>query len=256
LDKFIAVLQSNGVVNYPIHIEFETGMNRLGFQLEDIEKLFKRIVAEKCLYVKSVFSHLSDADNQDKGYTLQQLEQFNKIQQKVTDYYLEKVDFHILNSAGVLNFGNKAAYNMIRLGIGIFGYASERQLKPCISWKTTIAQLNTVEKGKAIGYGKTYITDKEMQIATLRIGYADGFRRSLSNGKGHVIINNQACPVVGNVCMDMTMVDVTGLQCQEGDEVEIIGTTQTMEDFAQQLNTIPYEIMTSINKRVARIYVR
>lgn len=256
LEAFINVLRANGILNYPIHLEFETGMNRLGFQLTDIDKLITRIQEEDCLTITSVFSHLSDADNTDRAYTLNQLKQFEEIYHKLTARLPEKIDFHILNSSGVLNYAKEAAFDMVRLGIGLFGYANDHQLKPCISWKTTIAQIQAVDTGAVIGYGKSFKASSPMRIATLRIGYADGFRRSLSNGKGHVYIDNQACPVVGNVCMDMTMVDVSNVSCKEGDEVEIIGINQTMNDFAEQLQTIPYEIMTSINKRVARIYVR
>lgn len=256
LAEFVGVLQANGIENYPIHIEFETGMHRLGFHFEEIDQLFDQLNTEKSVRLKSVFSHLSDADNSDESYSMKQLEMFKKIHDSIQIKLTEKIDFHILNSNGVLNYGHQSAYDMIRLGIGIFGYIADNQMKPCIRWKTTIAQLNHVDKGTAIGYGKAFVADKKMEIATLRIGYADGFRRILSNGVGKVVVNGITCPVVGKVCMDMTMVDVTGVDCREGDEVEIIGDVQTMENFAKQLDTIPYEIMTSINKRVARIYLR
>src|SRR5690554_6735960 len=167
--------------------------------------------------------------------------------------------FHILNSEGTSKFGKIAAFGMVRLGMGVFGYTStaeKDELLPSIRWKTTISQIKTIEAGETVGYSRTFKAERPMQIATLRIGYADGFRRSLSNGVGAVFINGVSCPVVGNVCMDMTMVDVSNAVCQAGDEVEIIGENININMFSKRLNTIPYEVMTSINKRVSRVYLK
>ncbi len=257
LSDVIDFFQEQGLENYPIHIKVETGMNRLGFQKETISELITLVKNTQCVQLKSVFSHLADADNSDSSYTEEQIRIFEQIKTQFTSEYNAPIIFHLLNSEGILKFAAKASYDMVRMGIGIFGYAYNTPgLKESIRWKTTVSQLKEIVPGETIGYGRTFTASEKMTIATLRIGYADGFRRALSNGKGKVFINNNSCPVVGNVCMDMTMVDVTNLNVQPGDEVEIIGQHQTMLDFAHQLETIPYEVMTSISKRVARIYIK
>lgn len=252
-------LLKEGLTDYPIHLTFETGMNRLGFDAEDIPDLLNYLKDQNEIKVKSVYSHLADADNTDKAYTENQIQQFTEIKSKIEKAFSYKILFHILNSEGASKFGETASFDMVRLGIGVFGYTStakEDGLLPSMKWKTTISQIKTLKTGETVGYGRSYKVDNEINIATLRIGYADGFRRDLSNGVGKVFINGKLCPVVGNVCMDMTMVDVTNIDCQAGDEVEIIGEHIDMETFSKHLGTIPYEVMTSINKRVSRIYLR
>ena len=257
LQKFEELAKKMNLTNYPVHLKFETGMHRLGFLNEDIPRLMSFLNNSSTIAVKSIFSHLADADNEDQTFTLKQIEKFDSIQSKFKTDYKDDVLAHILNSEGVLRHGQIASFDMVRLGIGLFGYASKKEsLLPCLKWKTTISQLKELVPGNTVGYGRSFIAREPMTIATLRIGYADGFRRALSNGVGRVFINGKPCPVIGNVCMDMTMVDVTKVDCKQGDEVEVIGEHQTMEDFAKSLNTIPYEVMTSIDKRVARIYVR
>lgn len=259
LNAFIDYLDQKGLDDYPIHLTFETGMNRLGFYPEDVPEIIELIKNTQAVRIKSVYSHLADADNPETAYTQSQIDKFETIRAVFLDAFEQPILFHILNSEGASIFGQDAAYDMIRLGIGVFGYTSRAEkdeLKPCLKWKTTISQIKTIESGETVGYGRTFEAKSTMKIATLRIGYADGFRRSLSNGVGEVFINGQRCPVVGNVCMDMTMVDVSHLDCKPGDVVEIIGENITMEEFSAKLGTIPYEVMTSINKRVARLYVR
>lgn len=259
LNAFIDYLDQKGLDDYPIHLTFETGMNRLGFYPEDVPKIIESIKSTKAVRIKSVYSHLADADNNDTGYTRSQIEKFEKIRDSFLTEFDQPIIFHILNSEGASIFGKEAGFDMVRLGIGVFGYTSRAEkdeLQPCLKWKTTISQIKTIEPGETVGYGRAFEAKAKMKIATLRIGYADGYRRSLSNEVGEVFINSQRCPVVGNVCMDMTMVDVSNIDCQPGDEVEIIGENITMQEFSEKLGTIPYEVMTSINKRVARLYVR
>lgn len=256
LKKFALFVTEKGLQDYPIHLKFETGMNRLGFTENSIDELLSFIDKNKSIRLKSLFSHLADADNLDTEFTEKQISRFRKIWAKFKERVGDDVLFHILNSEGVLKFGKTAAFDMVRLGIALFGYTAEKreELKPVIKWVTTIAQIKSLEIGETVGYGRTYLAQKPMKTATLRVGYADGFRRKLSNGKGGVYINGEFCPVVGNVCMDMIMVDVSHVECKPGDQAEIIGEHQTMEEFAEKLETIPYEVMTSINKRVARLY--
>lgn len=259
LISFREHLLKEGLTDYPIHLTFETGMNRLGFDAEDIPELLDYLKDQDEIKVKSVYSHLADADNTDQTYTENQIQQFKEIKATIEKAFSYKILFHILNSEGASKFGKTASFDMVRLGIGVFGYTSTAKqdgLIPSMKWKTTVSQIKTLNPGETVGYGRTFKVEKEIRIATLRIGYADGFRRDLSNGVGQVFINDRLCPVVGNVCMDMTMVDVTNVECEAGDEVEIIGEHIDMETFSKHLGTIPYEVMTSINKRVSRIYLR
>ena len=257
LKAFVKAVEQQGISNYPIHLEVETGMHRLGFEESDLNELLGYLATTDAVQVVSVFSHLADADNPDEAYSLRQLETFARIKERMKGELPYPLMFHTLNSEGALKFSKIATHDMVRIGIGIFGYTSgSDQLLPSMKWKTTVSQLKNLTPGDTIGYGRTYTAYKPMTIATLRVGYADGFKRSLSNGVGHVYIHGVQCPVVGNVCMDMTMVDVTNIVCSVNDEVEIIGEHQTIQEFADLLNTIPYEVMTSINKRVARVYIR
>jgi len=258
LDAFCAHLKKDSITDFPIHITVETGMNRLGFYPDDMEELIEKLKISPEIKVKSVYSHLADADNPDDLFTLQQIARFQKMKTQFEEYD-STILFHLLNSEGTSKFSKTASFDMVRLGIGVFGFTStaeEDGLLPSMKWKTTISQIIKLNAGETIGYGRTFKAEKNMEIASLRIGYADGFRRSLSNGVGEVFINGVSCPVVGNVCMDMTTVDVTNVNCEAGDEVEIIGDNISIESFSKRLNTIPYEVMTSISKRVSRIYLR
>lgn len=259
LDAFCNYLKREGITNFPIHITVETGMNRLGFYPEDVPELIERLNQHQEVKVKTIYSHLADADNLDESFTLQQIQRFNQMKTAFEQGLNDKVLFHLLNSEGTSKFAKQAAYDMVRLGIGVFGYTStakEDELMSTLKWKTTISQVIDLKADETVGYSRTFRAEKEMKIASLRIGYADGFRRHLSNGVGSVFINGVECPVVGNVCMDMTMVDVSHVACEAGDEVEIIGDNIDIHTFAERLETIPYEVMTSINKRVSRIYLR
>lgn len=258
LDAFCLHLRKDSITGFPIHITVETGMNRLGFYPTDIDELIMKLKNAPEVKVKSVYSHLADADNPDDYFTLQQIARFKQMKAKFEEYD-SNIMFHILNSEGTSKFSKIAAFDMVRLGIGMFGYTSTAEkdgLLPTMKWKTTISQIIHLNPGDTIGYGRTFKAEKSMKIASLRIGYADGFRRSLSNGVGGVFINGESCPVVGNVCMDMTTVDVTNVACEAGDEVEVIGDNISIETFSKRLKTIPYEVMTSISKRVSRIYLR
>lgn len=258
LDAFCAHLKKDSITDFPIHITVETGMNRLGFYPDDMEELIEKLKISPEIKVKSVYSHLADADNPDDLFTLQQIARFQKMKTQFEEYD-STILFHLLNSEGTSKFSKTASFDMVRLGIGVFGFTStaeEDGLLPSMKWKTTISQIIKLDAGETIGYGRTFKAEKNMEIASLRIGYADGFRRSLSNGVGEVFINGVSCPVVGNVCMDMTTVDVTNVNCEAGDEVEIIGDNISIDSFSKRLKTIPYEVMTSISKRVSRIYLR
>ncbi len=259
LDQFIKELILQGKSHYPIHLKIDTGMKRLGFELHEITRVCEIIKAQPEIHLQSVYSHLSDADNRrDKRFTAHQIQQFNQAIHILSQHITHAFDKHILNSEGVANYP-EAHYDMVRIGIGMYGISSnslfKQKLRPILRWNSSISQLKSVKKGESIGYNRSFIAEKETKIAIIPVGYADGFKRNLGNGKGGVIIHGTYCHTVGRVCMDMIMVDVTKLTLKEGDSVSIIDESkQTIEKFAENSGTIPYEILTSISKRVHRIY--
>lgn len=258
LEDLISVLIANDVTGFPVHLKFDTGMHRLGFEPDDLNRLLEIIESQPEIYVAGVYSHLADADNlRDKRFTQWQIQRFSEVVEKLKKRLPNPILAHILNSEGVASFA-KSAFDMVRLGIGMYGISSNptfaKQLLPVLQWKSEVSQVKTIKQGESIGYSRTFIADKKMQIAIIPVGYADGFRRSLSNGKGGVYMNGAFCPTVGRVCMDMIMVDVSKINVQEGDAVEIIGAHQPLEQFAKKMETIPYEVMTSISRRVHRSY--
>ena len=259
LDQFIKELIFSGKIDYPIHLKLNTGMTRLGFETSEIGQIIETLQAQPEVKIQSVYSHLADSDNlSNSDFTNQQIHRFEVACKQLSEHLTYSFDRHILNSEGVSRFST-AQFEMVRLGIGMYGYSTnpefKQKLQDAIFWNSSVSQIKTIQKGESVGYSRTFIAETEMQIAIIPVGYADGFRRSLSNGKGSVSIQGKSCKVIGRVCMDMIMVDITGLKVALGSHVEIIGKHQTMETFAQQMETIPYEVMTGISKRVHRVYL-
>ena len=259
LEEFTRALISLGIENYPVHLKFDTGMRRLGFEPYETDKVIDLVLAQPEIRVCSVYSHLADSDNmQDKSFTEQQIAAFRDICTRIGQRLSYSFMKHILNSEGIQRFPD-ACFDMVRIGIGLYGISVnkqvEKQVQKAIAWKSMVSQIKTIEAGESVGYGRTFIARRRMQIAIIPVGYADGFRRSLSRGKGGMFIRGRYCPVVGNVCMDMCMLDVSSVVCEEGDEVEIIGPRQPIESLAKQMETIPYEILTSLSKRLQRVYL-
>ena len=258
LDLFIKELILQGRSAYPIHLKVETGMKRLGFEFNELPHVVEMLQAQPEVRLSSVYSHLAESDNRrDRRFTEHQLKRFQQAVsfiEKAVNYSFLK---HILNSEGIANFP-EAAYDMVRLGIGMYGVSGnpviKKRLQPVISWYSTISQVKHVKKGESAGYSRSFIAEKDVTIAIIPVGYADGFKRDLSNGKGTVYIQGKACSVIGRVCMDMILVDVGNLIVSEGEKVEIIGTHQPIEQLAVAMGTIPYEVMTGISKRVHRVY--
>jgi alanine racemase len=255
LDIFIRTLIAQQIQAYPIHLKIDTGMHRLGFLPEQIERLIQTISAQPEVMVKSIYSHMACADDPQHPMNVKQIDIFNRVCaqfQQVLPYAFIR---HLLNSEGAAHFP-EAQYDMVRLGIGLFGVNHDpnfaAKLKPVLSWTSQISQLKYLQKGAGVGYGSTDIIQEDTQIAIIPVGYADGFKRNLSNGKGGVVIDGQFCPTIGRVCMDMIMVLAPNVRPDA--EVEIIGTQQTLADFASNAQTIPYEILTSISPRVQRTY--
>lgn len=256
LDNWTAFIQNkDGIPN--LHLKLDTGMHRLGFELSDVEKLIEKINYHN-LNISSIFSHLASADdNTENDFTNKQIDIFEKIASEISTGINQHPLYHILNSSGILAHP-EAQFNMVRLGIGLYGYdpTNKKKLQVVASLYAQISQIKTVSQGDTIGYSRSFKANRDMQIGTINIGYADGISRQLSNGKGKVWINGQTAPIVGNVCMDMIMVDLTGIDCEVGDQVEIFGSHIPLTEIADSLNTISYEILTSISERVKRIYFR
>lgn len=257
LDELLKVLIAQEKTAFPIHIKLDTGMKRLGFYPDQVQQLIEVLAAQPEVLVKSVYSHLAEAEGQASTFTAKQIAQFEEICKQFESYLSYPFLRHILNSEGIAHYPN-AQFDMVRIGIGLFGLSSnrlmEQRLKPVIDWTSSISQVKMIHPGESVGYGRTFIAQKEMRIAIIPIGYADGFKRSLSNGVGAVFIDNQRCPVVGRVCMDMIMVDLGELKIHSNTKVEIIGSNQSLTQFAKDCHTIPYEILTSISPRVHRSY--
>ena len=257
LHKLVSVCNSKKQ-NAKIHLKVDTGMHRLGFEHEEITEALNIILSCNYLKVASIFTHLAGSDDDDHiEFTKKQLHQFEKdanIIIKALDY---KPLLHALNSPGIIRYPQNQ-YDMVRLGIGLYGYEAnnlmQENLKPISTLKTTISQIKIIAKGETIGYGRKGLAKRDLKIATIAIGYADGFSRSFSNGVIKVNVNGQLAPVIGNVCMDMSMIDITDIEAREGDQVIIFGANPTIMEQADAIKTIPYEILTSISGRVKRVY--
>lgn len=255
---FREAVQRRGLEQYPVHIKIDSGMHRLGFYREDIDDLLNAL-AGKSLRVKSVFSHLAAADDAAyDAFTRNQISYFSEAAEALQQGLGYRVLRHILNSAGIERFTD-AQMEMCRLGIGMYGFAVNAplsaRLRSVCSLKTTLLSVKTVPAHTSIGYGCHTVVDEDRRIAVIPIGYADGFDRRFSNYGGEVIVRGRRCPVVGNVCMDQTMVDVTGTDAQPGDQAIIFGEQLRVEELADRLGTITYEILTSVSRRVQRVYV-
>ena len=258
LTTFENYLMRNGIQFYPVHIKLDTGMHRLGFEQKDIAALCSRLQSTTVFKIQSVFSHLAASDSvMHDAFTNEQANIFiaacEQIQ-KITGYSFIR---HIANTAAIHRHKN-LQFDMIRLGIGLYGVdadpAVQRQLKNVTTLKTTIAQIKKIKAGESVGYNRTGVAATDSVIATVRIGYADGYPRLLSNGMGKMWLNNAFVPVIGNVCMDMTMLDITGVDAKEGDEVIVFGTVLRVIELAASAQSIPYEILTGISQRVKRVY--
>jgi len=258
-DSFRKVLQQNAVVRYPIHLKLDTGMHRLGFDsVEAVERLMKKLVGQEQMVVRSVFSHLAGADETvHDDFTLGQIHRFIELSELITSKLPYKILRHILNSAGIERFP-EYQFEMVRLGIGLYGVSAlnNPQVKSISRLKTSVSQIRRIKAGETVGYGRKGVVTTDSEIAVLPIGYADGYDRRLSNGVGTVYVKGQEVPLVGNICMDMCMIDVTGLSVSVGDEVELMGDHIQVSKMAEKIGTISYEILTGISQRVKRIYLQ
>jgi alanine racemase len=260
-EKFILFLQKRARANYPVHLKLDSGMNRLGFKASQLEKLIETLkLNERLVKVDTVFSHLATADSTYHDlFTLKQISEFDVMSKRVMDSITYKPLRHILNSPGIERFSNHS-FDMVRLGIGLHGIATtqeaQQNLVPVHTLVSSISHINELIEGETVGYGRKGEIKGKRKIAVIPIGYADGYFRSFSNGVGKMLINGKLAPVIGNVCMDMTMVDITDIgPTQAGDEVIVFGHELPVTTLAEWINTIPYEILTSVSTRVKRVYV-
>jgi len=247
--------QQKGLESYPIHIKIDSGMHRLGFYREQMPKLIEQIKSQNEVRVQSVFSHLAGSDEaQFDAFTMDQIRYFDACAEELKAGLNYPILKHICNSAGIERFSDYQ-FDMCRLGIGLYGFSfAGAKLRNVCTLKTTILSVKTVKKGETIGYGRHTTLDEDRQIAVIPIGYADGFDRRFSNYGGEVLIRGKRCPVVGNVCMDQAMIDVTGTDAHVGDYVEVFGDHLGLQELADRLGTITYEILTSVSRRVTREY--
>jgi alanine racemase len=232
----------------------------LGFEEYNIAELTATLQGNETVKVKSILSHMATSDDlEHQEFALHQMDLFEKLSSKLISELKINPIRHILNTSGISNFP-QAQYNMVRLGIGIYGISSDedeqKYLENVGTLKSVISQIRTIQKGESVGYGRRFVAERETKIATIPIGYADGISRNWGNGLGYVIINNKKAKIVGSICMDMLMVDVTEIDCKEGNSAIIFGENPTVSFIAEQLHTIPYEILTSISQRVKRVFYR
>ncbi|MBL0047555.1 MAG: bifunctional UDP-N-acetylmuramoyl-tripeptide:D-alanyl-D-alanine ligase/alanine racemase [Bacteroidetes bacterium] len=241
-----------------IHIKLDTGMHRLGFEEKDVPELIVRIKNNKYLLIKSVFSHLAASDEKEHDtFTRNQIDSFTQMSAQFQKHFEYPILRHILNSSGIARFGG-AQFEMVRLGIGMYGISAndyeQMNLQNVSTLKTIVSQIKLVSPPDTVGYSRKGVLSKPTRIATVPIGYADGYNRKLGNGVGKMIVGGQVAPTVGSICMDMCMLDVTDLNVNEGDEVIVFGDAYSIAQMAKDMGTIPYEVLTNVSRRVKRIY--
>lgn len=257
LHEFLQIVADKNQKNYPIHLKFNTGLNRLGFAESDIESLYSEINALETVAIKSIFSHFAASEDLDeKAFTQHQIASFKNITEKFIKVFGYSPMLHLCNTSGILNYP-EAHLDMVRSGIGLYGFGNSekenKNFRPIGSLKSVISQIHEIAEGETVGYNRAYKSISPMKTATIPIGHADGIGRQYGNGKGCLIINGKKAPIIGNVCMDMIMINITDIDCDEGDEVIIFDATHTAEHLAASVNTISYELITAISRRVKRV---
>lgn len=257
LDFFTDFATVEKLHHYPVHLKFNTGLNRLGFNAYDLPVLLDTLKKCNAIKIVSAFSHLvASEDPDERQLSLNQIAAFRDIARQLIDGLTYKPLLHMLNTSGIMNYP-EAQFDMVRAGISLYGFANDEQftkhLKNVVSLKSVISQIHTVKKGDSVGYNRGFVAAEDLRSATIPIGHADGIQRALGKGKGFVTVHGLRAPILGNVCMDMLMVDVTNIPCEEGDQVIIFDDQQTINELANSIQSIPYEILTAISQRVKRI---
>src|SRR5574344_2509180 len=256
LDALIKAAEKEGITHFPIHIKFDTGMHRLGFEEKDLDQLINILKSQNAVIPRSVFSHFVGSDSALlDDFTHKQIELYDRMSRKLQEALPHKILRHLCNTAGIERFP-QAQFDMVRLGLGLYGVnpIDNSIINNVSTLKTTILQIRDVPKEDTVGYSRKGHLARPSRIAAIPIGYADGLNRHLGNGKGYCLVNGQKASYVGNICMDVCMVDVTGIDCKEGDPVIIFGDELPITVLSDLLETIPYEVLTSVSSRVKRIY--
>ncbi|MDI9309276.1 MAG: bifunctional UDP-N-acetylmuramoyl-tripeptide:D-alanyl-D-alanine ligase/alanine racemase [Limnohabitans sp.] len=260
LKAFLKIADAKKLVKYPIHIKLNTGMNRLGFDTAMLPELVEILKSTKRLEIKSILSHLASSDiTEHRDFTLKQIADF----ERDSSFLMKELNIstirHICNTSGISNYP-EAQFDMVRLGIGLYGVANEAHeqmyLENVGTLKSVISQIRVIQAGESVGYVRRFVADKPTKVATIPIGYADGISRKWGRGVGYLLVNGQKAPIIGSICMDMLMIDVTNINCVEGSEVIVFGKDLTVSIIAEAIETIPYEILTGISARVSRIFYR
>ncbi len=258
LEQMISEAGRQGINEYPVHIKIDTGMHRLGFEPAEIDRLIERLKSQKNVMIRSVFSHLSGTDEAKyDAFTEEQIKKFKGVKEKIDNAFPHRIIYHILNSAGTERF-SQYQFDMVRLGIGLYGISAVNspKVEEVCTLKTNILQIKHVPATETVGYSRKGTLKRDSVIGILPIGYADGYNRKLGNGEGKILINGQLVPTIGNICMDLCMIDLTGIEVQEGDTVTVFGKGHSFKNLAAQLNTIPYEILSNVSRRVKRVYFK
>ena len=258
--EFVKIASEKGQNNYPVHIKFNTGLNRLGFWENDVDFILSEMSKTKTIQIKSIFSHLAASEDLSEAtFNQQQISSFKKLSSSLCESLDQRPMLHMCNTSGILNYP-EAHFDMVRSGIGLYGFGnSEKEdlnFRPIARLKTIISQIHMIEKGETVGYNRAFKSDTFLKTATLPIGHADGISRAYGNGIGWVTIHGKKAPIIGNVCMDMIMVNATGIDCQEGDEVLIFGEETTAEELTNAIHSISYELITAISQRIKRVVCR
>lgn len=256
---FLGHIKDKNLKDYPLHLKFNTGLNRLGFWENDVNFILNGLKGRTDVKVVSVFSHLAASDDMaEDDFTKKQIRNFNKITAELDAGLGYAYMKHILNTSGILNYPD-AQMHMVRSGIGLYGFgndaAIDKHLKPIANLKTVISQIHKIEPNESVGYNRAFKSTNYLTMATLPIGHADGIGRIYGNGKGFVFVNDKKAPIIGNTCMDMIMVDVTGIDCKTGDEVVLFDENYSAEELAASADTISYELVTGISQRVKRVFL-
>ena len=258
LKNFLKFLKENSFKKYPVHVKLNTGLNRVGFGLDDLSEVVSKILNSSNVVVRSVYSHLAASEDASEiSFSKKQIELFNIMSSNI----ISKLDYtpmlHICNTSGLINFP-EAHYDMVRSGIGLFGFSGNPKIKlsPVHQLKSVISQIHIINKNESVGYNRSYFANAKEKIATIPIGHADGITRVFGNKKGFVFINGEKAFIVGNVCMDVIMVDVSNIKCKEGDQVIIFDNVHTAEDLCSMAGTISYELISGISvNRISRSIV-
>jgi alanine racemase len=256
-DAFLELAKEAALVDYPIHLKFNTGLNRLGFKHADIPRILSWLKDTNHIKVRSLFSHLAASEDlNERDFTRSQIANFTSVAQEFYKNLSYEPMLHVLNTSGVVNYSD-AQFDMVRIGIGLYGFGNDAKetshLKNTHNLTSIISQIHSIEPGETVGYNRAFVATETVKSATIPVGHADGISRKLGNKKGFVMINNQKAAIIGNVCMDMIMVDITKIECEEGDKVIIFNNQEMIKNIAMISETIVYETLTAISPRVKKV---